>query len=265
MTGFGLNNVLPAGTGNLFQYVFTRDAIPSATYPVVVVAIASAAVFDGVMSLVVLGLCFTTTRSFPHLAQIAGLSSFDIGLYLTRNVLIGIAVAALIALVLLRTVYRGHADRAWRAIRRGTRILRSGRYLTRMVTWQSASWAARAASYWYMLLAFRIAPTSGRVLDVLGIYVLASVVPFTPSGVGIQQALIVSVFATAAGADRVAAFSVGQQLAFAISTLFVALIALWRMFGIRGFRRAIHEARQRRDAEQDPDPIEHHDVGASTT
>jgi hypothetical protein len=265
VTGFGLNNVLPAGTGNLFQYVFTRDAIPSATYPVVVVAIASAAVFDGVMSLVVLGVCFTTTRSFPHLAQIAGLSSFDIGLYLTRNVLIGIAVAALIALVLLRTVYRGHADRAWRAIRRGTRILRSGRYLTRMVTWQSASWAARAASYWYMLLAFRIAPTSGRVLDVLGIYVLASVVPFTPSGVGIQQALIVSVFATAAGADRVAAFSVGQQLAFAISTLFVALIALWRMFGIRGFRRAIREARQRRDAEQDPDPIEHHDVGASTT
>ena len=134
VTGFGLNNVLPAGTGNLFQYVFTRDAIPSATYPVVVVAIASAAVFDGVMSLVVLGLCFTTTRSFPHLAQIAGLSSFDIGLYLTRNVLIGIAVVALIALVLLRTVYRGHADRAWRAIRRGTRILRSGRYLTRMVT-----------------------------------------------------------------------------------------------------------------------------------
>jgi hypothetical protein len=90
-------------------------------------------------------------------------------------------------------------------------------------------------------------------------------VPFTPSGVGIQQALIVSVFATAAGADRVAAFSVGQQLAFAISTLFVALIALWRMFGIRGFRRAIHEARRRRDAEQDPDPIEHHDVGTSTT
>ena len=80
VTGFGLNNVLPAGTGNLVQYVFTRDAIPSATYAVVVVAIASAAVFDGVMSLVVLGLCFTTTRSFPHLAQIAGLSSFDIGL-----------------------------------------------------------------------------------------------------------------------------------------------------------------------------------------
>ena len=38
VTGFGLNNVLPAGSGNLFQYVFTRDAIASATYPVVVVA-----------------------------------------------------------------------------------------------------------------------------------------------------------------------------------------------------------------------------------
>jgi hypothetical protein len=36
------------------------------------------------------------------------------------------------------------------------------------------------------------------------------------------------------------------------------------MFGIRGFRRAIHEARQRRQAEQDPDPFEHHDVTTTT-
>ena len=265
VTGYGLNNVLPAGTGNLFQYVFTRDAIASATYPVVVVAITSAAVFDGVLSLLVLGLCFTTTGAFPHLAHIAGLSSFDIGLYLTHTVLLVIALAALIAMILLATLYRDHAVRAWQAIRRGTRILRSRRYLTGMIPWQSASWVARAASYWFMLRAFGITATPGRVLDVLGINVLASVVPFTPSGIGIQQALIVAVFAKAGSADRVAAFSVGQQLAFGISTLFVALIALWRMFGIRGFRRAIHDARQRRESDRDAAPADAPEVDVTTT
>lgn len=265
VTGYGMNNVLPAGTGNLFQYVFTRDAIASATYPVVVVAITSAAVFDGALSLLVLGLCFTTTRAFPHLAHIAGLSSFDIGLYLTRTVVLVVVLAALIASVLLATVYRDQASRAWQAIRRGTRILRSRRYLSGMVPWQSASWVARAASYWFMLRAFGITPTPGRVLDVLGINVLASVVPFTPSGIGIQQALIVAVFAKAGSADHVVAFSVGQQLAFGISTLVVALIALWRLFGIRGFRRAIREARQRRQFDRDPAPADGPERGVART
>lgn len=252
VTGYGMNNVLPAGTGNLFQYVFTRDAIASATYPVVVVAITAAALFDAVLSLVVLGLCFTTTSAFPHLAHIAGLSSFDVGLYLTHTVLLIIGVTALIATVLVATLYRDHAARAWRAVSRGTRILRSRRYLTGMVPWQAASWIARGGSYWFMLRAFGIAPTAGRVLDVLGINVLASIVPFTPSGIGIQQALIVAAFAKAGSAEHVAAFSVGQQLAFGVSTLFVALVALSRMFGIHGFGRAIREARQRRNSDSDP-------------
>jgi uncharacterized membrane protein YbhN (UPF0104 family) len=255
VTGVGMNNVLPAGAGNLFQYVFTRDAIPSATYPVVFVALTAAAVFDGVLSVVVLVLCFTTTHAFPHLAQIAGLSSLDVGLYLGHELVIAtIAAIAVGTAVLARTVFRDRADAAWRAVRRGTRILRGDRYVVRMVGWQAASWAARAGAYWYMLLAFRLGATPGRVLDVLGTYVLASVVPFTPSGVGVQQALIVAVFAGVGLDQRVAAFSVGQQLAFAIATIAVAGVALSKMFGIRGFRRAVREARQRRVSSPEPAP-----------
>jgi uncharacterized membrane protein YbhN (UPF0104 family) len=174
-------------------------------------------------------------------------------------------VAALIATVLLATLFRDRAVRAWQAITRGTRILRSHRYLAGMLPWQAASWIARGASYWFMLRAFGIPPTPGRVLDVLGINVLASIVPFTPSGIGIQQALIVAVFAKAGSADHVAAFSVGQQLAFGISTLVVALIALWKIFGIHGFRRAIHEARQRREPDRDPAPAEVPELGVANT
>src|SRR5262249_60009573 len=89
------------------------------------------------------------------------------------------------------------------------------RWLREMASWQSAAWVARFASYWFLLDAFHIGGSVRNVLLVLGVQVVAMLVPFTPGGAGVQQALLLTVFAGAATASQGAAFSVGQQLALA--------------------------------------------------
>jgi len=51
-------------------------------------------------------------------------------------------------------------------------------------------------------------------------------VPFTPGGAGVQQALLVKVFATSAPTAVVAAYSVGQQIAIAAFTASLGLAAI---------------------------------------
>ena len=58
------------------------------------------------------------------------------------------------------------------------------------------------------------------MLLVLGVNAVAALVPFTPGGAGVQQALLVKVFGSGA---TVAAYSVGQQIAIAALTFGIGL------------------------------------------
>ena len=64
---------------------------------------------------------------------------------------------------------------------------------------------------------------------------VAGAVPFTPGGAGVQQALLVKVFATSAPTAVVAAYSVGQQIAIAAFTALVGLGAVVFIFRFRSF------------------------------
>ena len=54
--------------------------------------------------------------------------------------------------------------------------------------------------------------------------------PFTPQGAGVQQALLVKVFAGTAPAPTVAAYSVGQQIAIGALTFAIGFAALVFIF-----------------------------------
>ena len=73
--------------------------------------------------------------------------------------------------------------------------------------------------------------------------------PFTPGGAGVQQALLVKVFAGTAAGATVAAYSVGQQVAIAAITFAVGFAALVFIFRIRSFKEVIARGREERDAE----------------
>ena len=140
-------------------------------------------------------------------------------------------------------------------MRQGLTILRDfPRYRREMASWQLASWVARFASYWALLDAFHIGGSVRNALLVLGVQVVASVFPFTPGGAGVQQALLVTIFA---GNGYVASFSVGQQIATAALTTACGFAALVLIFRFRSFREVMQRGKaDRRAATDPPGPVE---------
>jgi hypothetical protein len=88
---------------------------------------------------------------------------------------------------------------------------------------------------------------------VFGASQVAGAVPCTPGGAGVQQALLVKVFATSAPTAVVAAYSVGQQIAIAVFTASVGLGSVVFIFRFRSFKEVLHAGRASQEAERAAD------------
>jgi uncharacterized membrane protein YbhN (UPF0104 family) len=256
VAGVGINQVFPLGGGTLVQYFLTRISIPSSSYPAIVAAIWTGLVFDWGVNLLVLAFAFTQ-GVFPKPPDFSKLPAFDLAFFashprFTLFFLTALAVGVLVAFALLSTKVKAF----WARVRQGFTILTDrDRWLREMVTWQSAAWLARCGAYWFLLDAFHIGGSVRNVLLVLGVQVVAMLVPFTPGGAGVQQALLLTVFAGAASASEVAAFSVGQQIALAAAAVAMGFAALALIFRLRSFKEVVRRGREHRRAEEAPDKV----------
>jgi len=88
---------------------------------------------------------------------------------------------------------------------------------------------------------------------VFGVNAVAGAIPLTPGGAGVQQALLVRVFATTATGTIVAAYSVGQQIAITAFTAGLGLLALFSIFGIRSFGEVARMGRAAREEDGRPE------------
>ena len=77
---------------------------------------------------------------------------------------------------------------------------------------------------------------------------------FTPGGAGVQQALLVKVFAGTVSGATVAAYSVGQQIAIGATSLAVGFAALVFIFRFRSFKEVIAQGRAARSADEAAEP-----------
>ena len=251
VAAYGLNGVVPAGSGSIVQVVLTQASIPNSSYPTVTTALSSVGIFDSLMCVIIMGYAFTQ-GVFPKPSDFAGLSSFDLAFFarhpaFTLFLITALAVAAVATFAILSRRIAAF----WSHVRQGLAILSDRRaYLVGMVLPQLGGWMFRIASYWFLLDAFRVGGSIRGAVLVLAAQILAAIVPFTPGGVGVQQALIVVIFSGAASASTVAAYSVGQQIAVTSFTLALGLGALAVVFRIRSFRHVIRDARATRAAEE---------------
>ncbi len=141
--------------------------------------------------------------------------------------------------------------RFWERVRQGLTILSDRRrYMREVYSLQFAGWLCRFAAFWALLDAFRVGGSLHNTLLVFGVNAVAAAFPFTPGGAGVQQALLVKVFAHTAGGATVAAYSVGQQVAIAATTAIVGFIALVVIFRFRSFKEVIRVGRESRAAEE---------------
>jgi uncharacterized protein (TIRG00374 family) len=248
----GFNNVVPARGGDVIKLFLTRSSIPGSRYPTVAAAFFVESIFDACVGVLVLIFAFTQ-GVFPKPPDFSKLSSFDISylaehFHLTLFLITALAVLGLVAFALLSTRVKAF----WARVRQGVTILSDRRrYLREVAALQAIAWLCRFTAFWFLLDAFRVGGSVTNVLLVFAVNQVAGAVPFTPGGAGVQQALLVKVFATSGASTAVvAAYSVGQQLAIAAFTALVGLGAVVFIFRFRSFKEVINAGRASRDAER---------------
>jgi uncharacterized protein (TIRG00374 family) len=248
----GFNNVVPARGGDVIKLFLSRSSIPGSTYPTVAAAFFVESIFDIAVGVLVLLFAFTQ-GVFPKPPDFSKLGSFDIAYLAThfRFTLFLITLFAVLGLTAF-ALLSARVKAFWQRVRQGVTILSDRpRYLREVAAWQAGAWLCRAAAFWFLLDAFRVGGSLKNVLLVFGVGQVAGAVPFTPGGAGVQQALLVKVFAASAPTDVVAAYSVGQQIAIAAFTATLGLGAVVLIFRFRSFREVIAAGRAHRQAERD--------------
>ena len=211
-------------------------------------------IFDVAMGSLILLFAFTQ-GVFPKPPDFAKLNAFDLS-YLAQHPQLhavpahGPGGGALAAFALLSVRVKAF----WERVRQGFTILRDrDRYFREVFLVQFGGWCFRFAAFWMLLEAFNVGGSVKNVLLVLGVNAVSAAVPFTPQGAGVQQALLVKVFAGSGAGAAVAAYSVGQQIAIGVLTFgigFAALVFIFRVPQLQGGDRQ----RGRADAGYVPKP-----------
>ena len=250
----GFNNVVPARGGDVIKLFLTRSSIPGSRYPTVAAAFFVESVFDAAVGVLVLGFAFTQ-GVFPKPPDFSKLSSFDISYLaehfrLTLFLITLLAIIALVAFAMLSV----RAKAFWARVRQGVTILSDRRrYLREVASLQVLAWSCRFTAFWFLLDAFRVGGSVKNVLLVFAVNQVAGAVPFTPGGAGVQQALLVKVFAHSGSTTVIAAYSVGQQIAIAAFTALIGLGSVIFIFRFRSFKEVLSAGRASREAEQAAD------------
>ncbi len=247
----GFNNVVPARGGDIIKLFLTRSSIPGSSYPTVAAAFFVESVFDATVGVFVLIFAFSQ-GVFPKPPDFSKLNSFDISYLASHFRLTLFLITALAVLVLVVfAILSARVKAFWARVRQGVTILTDrNRYLREVASLQVVAWLCRFAAFWFLLDAFGVGGSVKNVLLVFGVNQVAGAVPFTPGGAGVQQALLVKVFAKNASTAVVAAYSVGQQIAIAAFTATVGLGAVVFIFRFRSFKEVIGAGRASREAER---------------
>jgi uncharacterized membrane protein YbhN (UPF0104 family) len=249
--GYGFNSVIPARGGDVVRLFLTKNAVPNASYPAVAASFAVEIVFDVMMGTLILTFAFTQ-GVFPKPPDFSDLPAFDLAFFaqhprFTLFLLTFLAVAGLVTVAMLSLRMKAF----WARVRQGLTILYDReRFVREVLAVQFAGWLLRFTAFWFLLEAFNVGGSVKNVLLVLGVNAVAAAVPFTPGGAGVQQALLVKVFAGTAAGATVAAYSVGQQVAIAATTFALGFAALVFIFRIRSFKEVVARGREERAAER---------------
>jgi len=248
VAAYGFNNVVPARGGDVIRLFLTKQSVPHSSYPAVASSFTVEAIFDLVMGSVILIFAFTQ-GVFPKPPDFADLDAFDLSFFasdprLTLFILTALAVISMVAFALLSVRVKAF----WARVKQGVAILRDRRrYVREVFLVQLGGYAFRFAAFWMLLEAFGIGGSVRNVLLVLGVNAVAAAVPFTPGGAGVVQALLVQVFGDT---TRVAAYSVGQQIAIGVFSFALGFAALVFVFRLRSFREVIRRGKEERKADK---------------
>jgi uncharacterized membrane protein YbhN (UPF0104 family) len=251
VAAYGVNMVFPARVGNVVRLFLTKTSVPNSSYPAVASSFLVDTLFD--LSVAVPILIFAFTQGvFPKPPDFSKLNAFDLSYLAAHPQFTLFLLTFLMVLVLVLFAFLSVRVRAfWARVRQGVTIVTDRRrYLREVWSVQAVAWLSRFAAFWCFLDAFHVGGSVRNVLLVYGVAAVSSLIPLTPGGAGVQQALLVKVFAGSATGATVAAYSVGQQIAIAAFSAGLGFVALALVFRMRSFKEVIRRGREDRDRQQ---------------
>ena len=274
VAGNGISSVVPAHAGAAVRLYLGKTTVHNSRYATVGSSFLVDAPFDICMGLLVLTYGFTQ-GVFPELPDLSKLPAFDLAFFAAHpQFAIFVLTLTPIVLIALFAFLSVRVRDFWANVRQGLTILRSRElYLRGALLPQFVAWCLRLACIWFMLRAFNIEPSLDMVLTVLAVQVAASMIPLTPQGAGVQQALLIAALSGVVGGTLLAAYSVGQQLAIAAFNAAFGLLALAVVFRTTDWRALVAEGRAGQAAEKaarngdwdDSATAEHPPVDSATT
>lgn len=251
VAGNGISSVIPAHAGAIVRLYLGKQTVKNSNYATVGSSFMVEAPFDMFMGLLILIFGFTQ-GVFPELPDLSKLNAFDLSFFASHPKF-AVFMLTLIPILLLTlfAVLSVRVREFWSNVRQGVTLLtRGNHYFKQAALPQAAAWLFRFASIWLMLVAFNIEATLEIVLTVIAVQTAASLIPLTPQGAGVQQALLVTALAGVTTGASLAAYSVGQQLAVATFNAVFGLVALAIVFRTTDWRGLMAQGKAEQAAEK---------------
>jgi glycosyltransferase 2 family protein len=242
VAGTGVNAIIPARGGDAVKLFIAKRRIPGSTYTTLISTVLLQTLFD----LVVAG-CFViwalALGLLPGLHVLPHLPSLDYG-WAFRHPKAGLVLFVLLlifgGLLAVWTVERIEDFRA--RVAQGFSALRDrDYYFTRVIPWQVADWLLRLTTVFCFLRAFGIPATVHNALLVQVSQSLATILPFSPAGIGTEQALLLYIFGKAHAASRSAllSFSVGMRVTLIVVNAALGFTAILILLRTLRFKKAV--------------------------
>ena len=241
VAGTGVNALIPARGGDVVRLFLAKHRVEGSTYTTLVSSSLLQTIFDMAIASCLL-LWAVTQHVLPGLDVLRSprLPSLDYG-WAFRHPTAGLILFGLLLLF-------GTALVAWIAERveqfrakvsQGFAAFKDRPYYVRhVVVWQLADWTLRLTTVFFFLKAFGIPATVHNALLVQVSQSLATIFPFSPAGIGTEQALLVYIFRNVTTKSVALSFSVGMRVTLIIVNALVGFTAILLMTGSLHIRKA---------------------------
>ena len=222
VAGAGVNALVPARTGDLVKLYIAKRQVEGSTYTTLASTLVALTIFDlAAASLIFL---WAVHRGvLPGVDVLPHLPRFDLSwVFAHPRATAVLALVLLVAAVALVVWALRRISAFRRRVGQGFAVLRDPRaYLRGVALWQAIDWTLRIMALYWFLRAFGIAADAHNAFLVQVTQSLSTIFPFSPGGIGTEQALVLYVLAGEAATSALLAFSVGTKL-----TIILANVAL---------------------------------------
>jgi uncharacterized membrane protein YbhN (UPF0104 family) len=252
--GAAVGTLVPVHGGDAVRIVAAKRRIHNSTYTTVAASLLVRAPFDTLTAISFFVFLFIE-GVLPGRSLLPKLPTFDFSWFFghPRQTII---IAGTVILLLTAAVLW-----AWTTIvefrervRQGLNGLLDWRfYLGHILPWQVADWTLRIVIIFFALLAFHVPATVHNSLLVQGTSNLATLLPISPSGIGTEQALMVSVLHGVAPSSLIVAYSVGERLLTGLINILLGFAAIFYFFGTFRYQRFVSAEQEQAKNERSRD------------